>query len=127
MSTDMVTCSPDTLLSEVVEELRTNPFSCLVVVRGDVPVGIITESSLLGILVDLLAEEDWESYAVEHFMSVPIKTIESDLTLFEAVTAMKREAISHAPIVNMQGKLVGMLSQSDIADAYYQAQVKDEN
>ncbi len=114
MSTNVVSCSPDTSLEEVVEELRTNAFSCLVILENECPVGMITERGLVGILSGLLGEEGWKGLIVKRFMSTPVKTINEDRTLIEAVDLMEMEKIRHAPITDQSGKLVGILTQSDI-------------
>ncbi len=121
MSTKVVSCSPDTSLEEVVEELRTNDFSCLVILENERPVGMMTERALVRILSDLLGEENWESQTVKHFMSTSVKTIDEDRTLIEAVDLMGMEKIRRAPIIDLSGKLVCILSQSDIIRGFARA------
>jgi len=120
MSTKVVSCASDTTLEEVVEELRTNSFSCLVILENERPIGIITERGLMGILSDLLGEESWESLIVKRFMSAPV-TIDEDRTLIEAVDLMAMEKIRHAPITDVSGKLVGIITQSDIIRGFAEA------
>jgi len=127
MSTEVVTCSEDTTLAEVIEELRTYSFSCLVVTRGDRPVGIVTERGLLGVMADILGEQDWESLTIDHFMSTPPTTVGCDYTLLEAVTIMRQNKIRHAPVVNLQKELVGILTQKDIINGFYEQAVGEHD
>jgi len=87
------------------------------------PVGIITERDMVTILADMLDDVSWDDAAIENFMTSPIITINEDLTLFEAVDMARMEKIRHLPVVNDADELVGILTQSNIVDGYYQASV----
>lgn len=119
MTCEVVSCPADTTLAEVVEELRSNLFSCLVIVDGKFPIGLITERDLVSIFADILDEANWEQMRIENFMSTPPKTIQTDLTLVEAVSCMKELGIRHAPVVDVQGELKGILTQTDIIRGFY--------
>lgn len=120
MSSEVNSCPGDTTLAEVVEELRSNLFSCLIIVEGNYPVGLITERDLVSVFADIVGEDRWEEMRVENFMSTPPKTIQSDLTMVEAVTTMKELGIRHAPVVNSAGELRGILTQTDIIQGFYE-------
>lgn len=121
MTREVVSCPPDTSLAEVVEELNTNMFSCLVVVDGDQPVGMVTERGLVQILADLLGENDWETFPIENFMSTPVITIDTDDTLIEAVETMREKNVRHVPVINTEGGLEGILTQTDVIRGFYDA------
>ena len=120
MTSEVVSCPADTTLAEVVEELHSNLFSCLVIVDGEFPVGLITERDLVGVFADILGEENWEQKRIADFMSTPPQTILLDLTLVEAVTTMKELGIRHAPVVNVRGELKGILTQTDIIRGFHE-------
>lgn len=119
MTSEVVSCPADTTLAEVVEELRSSLFSCLVIVDGEFPIGLITERDLVGVFADILGEEHWEQMRIANFMSTPPKTILSDLTLVEAVTIMKELGIRHVPVVDVRGELKGILTQTDIIRGFH--------
>lgn len=121
MSRDVTTCHPLTQLTEVVTQLHQRQFSCLVAVDNNSPVGIITERDMVTILADMLEDVSWDSLAVENFMSTKVITILEDATLFEAIEIIREEGIRHAPVVNHQGELVGILTQTDIINGFAQA------
>lgn len=54
MTKNVVICSPDILLEEAVEIMKTTKVSCLPVMEGDKIVGIITETDLFNAFTDLL-------------------------------------------------------------------------
>jgi len=124
MTKEVVSCSFDTSLDEVVTELQTRLFSCLLVVDKDIPIGIITERDLVGIFSKLLDSEGWQQLIVADYMTKDPITFYEDLTLMEAVEQMQSNRIRHAPIVNNQGQLVGILTQTDVIRGFYNAGLK---
>ena len=126
MTSEVISCPADTTLAEVVEELRSNLFSCLVIVDGKFPIGLITERDLVGVFAEILGKENWEQLRIEQFMSSPPKTIHADLTLVEAVTTMKDLGIRHAPVVDVRGELKGILTQTDIIRGFYDDAIANE-
>ncbi len=127
MTKEVVTCAFDTSLEEVVHELQTRLFSCLLVVDDDTPIGIITERDLVGIFSNLLSHNNWRSRIVSDYMLKDPKTLYEDLTLMEAVDQMRLDKIRHAPIVNVQERLVGILTQTDVINGFYRAGLRMEN
>ena len=126
MTRDVVTCAADTNLEEVVLELQNRLFSCLVVELDRRPIGIITERDLIGILSGLLDHREWRKQKVERYMTSNPRTLYEDLTLLEAVDQMRLDNIRHAPIVNSQLQLVGILTQTDIINGLYRAGMAQE-
>ncbi|WP_145999109.1 CBS domain-containing protein [Oceanicoccus sp. KOV_DT_Chl] len=124
MTREVTTCMPNTLLTDVVKQLHTKKFSCLVVINEHhKPVGIITERDMVTILADMLADVSWDSLSVENFMTPDPLTILEDHTLFEAVELIREEGIRRAPVVNRNNELIGILTQTDIINGYYHASV----
>ncbi len=126
MTREVTTCKAETLLTDVVKMLHNQKFSCLVVVKDEAPVGIITERDMVTILADMLADVSWDSLSVANFMSVDPITIMEDHTLFEAVDIIREEGIRHAPVINRENKLIGLLTQTDIINGLYRAAILEE-
>jgi CBS domain-containing protein len=49
-------------------------------------------------------------------MTAPVVTLEEDMTLREATVTMARRKVSGAPVMDREGRLVGVLSESDILE-----------
>jgi len=123
MTLKVITATPNTSLREVVKMLHAERFSCLVIVNGKNPIGIITERDMVTILADLFEDDTWVDMPVENFMSSPIISVGDDLTLFEAVDISRAKSIRHMPVVDEVGHLVGLLTQSNIVNGYYNSSV----
>lgn len=81
------------------------------------PIGL----NLLGSVVYLDNLEDWTKTLKQHtsdqvadMMNMEVVTITEDQTLTEAINLMSEEGVNRLPVVNVQGKLVGMITQRDI-------------
>ena len=123
MTKKVITATPDTTLREVVKRLHTERFSCMVIVNEEGPIGMITERDMVIILADLYEDDAWVDMPVENFMSSPVVSVGEDLTLFEAVDVSRANSIRHIPVVDDNGQLVGLLTQSDIVNGYYNSSV----
>ncbi|MDD2604310.1 MAG: DUF190 domain-containing protein [Desulfobacterales bacterium] len=132
---DVMTASPksvttDSSLNDVVRLLLSSVFSGLPVVDGQGrPVGLITQGDLMAraqlpLRLGLLAESDPDqrekvlaqlaSRSASEVMTTPVITIGRDHPLSEAVEKMLAKEVKRLPVVNSDGRLVGILSRLDI-------------
>jgi CBS domain-containing protein len=112
MTRDVVTAPTDTPLRDVAQIMARKKISCVVIVGGTKPVGIISERDLVrvvaerpGMLVSLLAM---------HVMTTPVKSLTGDVLLADALRAMKQYGFRRFPIVDAGGHLIGLITQTDI-------------
>lgn len=56
----------------------------------------------------------WEDLKAKDIMSKPVRTIERDLALEEAVRVLTDEGYSGAPVINRRGDLVGVITLYDV-------------
>lgn len=118
MTENVTTASIETPLKEVVHILHSKRFSCLIVTDDEMPVGIITERDMVRILSQMLLDSTYINIAVQQYMTSPIITVGYETTLYEAVQIASEKDIRHIPVVDLDGKLAGLLTQSDIVEAY---------
>jgi CBS domain-containing protein len=85
----------------------------VVVLRGSEPVGIMTESDVLGVVAD---EDEPADTPVSDVMSEPLVSVEADRGLADAAGTMSREDIRRI-IVEEDGELLGLLDERDIISA----------
>ncbi len=119
MTREVISCSADTSMEEVVHELRARLFSCLVIVEENKPVGLITERDLVGIFSEFVGSQNLDKLILKDCMQRNPKTLYEDLTLMEAVEQMRLDKIRHAPVINGAGELVGIMTQTDIIKGLY--------
>jgi len=65
-----------------------------------------------------------KSIKVRDYMTTHLVTFKADMDLFEAIATLQEHKISGAPVIDDNGRLIGMLSEGDcltgvIKDIYY--------
>jgi len=107
----ILTCTPDTLLSDAAQRMmETRCSSILVAVDGAI-VGIWSEQDALAL--DVASLQAFHSPIAQH-MSSPVKTINVNTGLGEAALLFREEKVRHFLAVDDDGKHKGIVSQTDI-------------
>ena len=130
MTVDVVTIRDDMGMNEAADLLSANRISGLPVVDGENRVlGVITEADLLSmaglkkghafkdIIRHLLGEPlpaKKESKSIHAFMSSPAITTGPDTDIREVALILDEKRIKRLPVVDGQGKLIGVISRQDI-------------
>lgn len=107
-----VAVSPETTIGEVLNLLHARSIGCVVVTEEDRLVGIFSERDALhriGPRVDELRERP-----VGEFMTRDVHTLDAQAKIAYAVRAMDVGHYRHLPLVDAQGKPVGIISVRDI-------------
>jgi len=111
MSKAIKVVRPDTLVKEVVATMNKFDIGSIVVVKGDRPVGIITERDILRRIVEpCLAPETLRAREV---MTSPVVSIDANTSIDEAANAMAKKRIKRLLVLEAE-KLVGILTFTDI-------------
>ncbi|NIB39971.1 diguanylate cyclase [Pseudomaricurvus alkylphenolicus] len=121
MTRDVLCIEPDASLDRVIELMHTKRRSCIVIVDGRSPVGIITERDMVKILSELLVMCPTRKFTVSDYMSAPPVCINQDASLYEALVITQARRIRHLPVLDAQENIIGILTQGDIAGAHFQA------
>jgi len=135
MTTDVATTGPDAPLKEAAMELVRRRISGMPVVSSDLQViGVVSEADILakegdeprggGFLRWLVDPGDpwirarFDAVTVREAMSAPAQTITPDRSIAEAATIMLDEGINRLPVIDTDGKLVGLVSRGDVVRAF---------
>lgn len=109
MTKNVITVTPDCTIQELKEILRVKRISGVPVVEGDKLVGII---SIEGLIKSL--ERGELSATVREKMTTQVQTVRADESVVSAVNLFARFGYGRFPVVDAEGKLVGILTQGDI-------------
>jgi CBS domain-containing protein len=112
MSPEVVTVTPDTLVEDAADTLRTHNIGSLVVVDGDNHLqGILTSTDF----VHIVAESDPKAETtVERYMTSGVVTASAQESIRDAADKMITYSIHHLPVVDDHEGVIGMLSTTDL-------------
>jgi CBS domain-containing protein len=111
MTPAAVTDRPDDTLADAAGKMWNQQTGSLVVTDGDELLGIITERDILKAVA---TSTPLEGTRVSDVMTKDVVTVHPGMSLREAAGIMTDRWIRHLPVVE-RGKLVGILSQRDLA------------
>ncbi len=107
----VISVSPETPVSEAVSLMERNRISCLVVARHNKPVGIFTERDFV---MAVHRQNHLDSLEIKELMSRQLIKANIDTNIYEAYSLLETNRIRHLVIIDSDGDLAGVITQSDI-------------
>ncbi len=115
MTASPATVEPATPVVEVARLMRDHDAGSIPIVEGDRLVGTITDRD---IAIRVVAEgKDAQQTSVDEVASRDLVTIDPQQDLDEALRLMAQHQVRRLPVVEEDGRLVGILAQADVARA----------
>jgi CBS domain-containing protein len=114
MTSNPTTVEPTTTAQEAARTMKSEDVGSLPIVEGDKLVGVITDRDLA---IRIIAEAKGIDTPVAEIASKDVVTIDPQQCLEEAARLMANNQVRRLPVVEEDGKLVGILAQADIAQA----------
>ncbi|MDS3859852.1 diguanylate cyclase [Thermosynechococcaceae cyanobacterium BACA0444] len=114
MVSDVRVISPTQSLAEAAAILGAEEISCLVVVREaepDYPLGILTDQDILN---HYQQTPNSATLPIQACMNAPVITAQTQDSIWQIHTLMAQHQVRRIVIVNKQGKLAGLVTQSSI-------------
>ena len=123
MTTSLITLKPEDSLQHAHDRLQKYRINQLPVVRDGRLVGIITDHDVRDAYPSRLrhiraedVQEFAEVHTVEQVMTPGVVTISPEATLREAALRLRQSRLGALPVVE-NGKLMGIITRSDLLDA----------
>ena len=111
-NTQPLTASSQTRLAKVMELMAANPeASCILAVYRQKVIGIATRSDLMRAIA---AQADWPKLRLSKVIMRPVMTVSATepKTLTSLLQQLEQHRISHLPVVDGQGNLLGLIEQN---------------
>jgi CBS domain-containing protein len=113
MTTRPRAVSADTPLSQVADLMATEDVGAVPIVDGDRLIGMVTDRD---IVVRVVAKgKDPRGMRAAEASSQELVTVGPDQDLDEALRLMAKNQVRRLPVVEEDGKLVGIVAQADVA------------
>jgi len=114
MSSPVVTIEENAPVIEAVKKMMDNDIECLVIPTIDQKVaGILTFRDIVEKIISL--ERSPARTKVGEIMTRKVKTCRPTATVSKVVKLMKRNRLRRVPVVDERGRLVGIVTNFDIA------------
>jgi CBS domain-containing protein len=114
MTRDLITVSTDSKVEEVVKKMVDYDVECVPVVDAEgVLHGLVTFRDLVIKVIYPLTKT--RESKVEKIMSKSLVTCNTDNTVLDVVKIMKNKHLRRIPVVNAKDKLVGLVTDFDLA------------
>jgi CBS domain-containing protein len=113
MTSNPSTVSVDQNVSDAARIMKSEDAGIVPIVEGDRLIGTITDRD---IAIRVVAEgKDPSSTSVRDVASTDLVTIDPQQDLDEALRLMARHQVRRLPVVEEDGRLVGIVAQADVA------------
>ncbi|MGH7850149.1 MAG: CBS domain-containing protein [Thermodesulfobacteriota bacterium] len=110
---DVVTVSPDMTVSEVTRIMEDKNLGSVIVTGGDDKFGIVTDRDIALRVVNRCL--DPVRTPIEDVMTQDlVLTLREDMGLFEALEQIRKSAVRRFPVVDVDGRLTGIITLDDI-------------
>ena len=114
MTLQPTTIGPEASVLEAAQRLQEARVGCLLVVKDDVLEGVLTDRDI--VVRCLASGHNAGSCRVSSHMTQPVVTAPHTMDVLEAAHLMTEHSIKRVPITE-HGRLVGVVSSSDVAAA----------
>ena len=116
MTRGVVTARIDASVVEIAKTLKKNEVGSVIVTQEGKMRGVITERD---IAYKIVAEgKDPRKTTAKDVMSSPVTTIGADKNIEDAAMLLKQKDIKRLPVIDEKGKLVGIVTESDLLSVY---------
>jgi CBS domain-containing protein len=116
MTPDVKTATLDETIQTVCKSMYENDIGSIVVVKRTIeginPIGIITERDIVRQIgfTDLFVVQA----PIRQIMSTPLVTIGANSLVRDAIEIMRVKNIRRLPVIDNNGKMVGIITQKDV-------------
>ncbi|MBF0273853.1 MAG: diguanylate cyclase [Nitrospinae bacterium] len=111
MSKQLVVVSTEDKLSSAVHKMAEMSLSCVIVEKDKKGVGIITERDIIRLMNE---KTDFQNVIVKYIMTKPLITVDFNTPLSEVTRVMAQRKIRRVVVVDDEGIIVGLTTQSDL-------------
>jgi CBS domain-containing protein len=123
MHTPVETSTPEELVDDAAQRMAARGINCLPVVEGGDLVGLVTASDILANQVRMAPANEAQPVGqpvgpiVSEAMTRAPQVVHAGDHLLDAAGRMQAMSIRHLPVIDGDGKVIGMLSDGDVRTA----------
>ncbi len=126
MTVVVVGLSPNDPLSLAVSLMRSKKRSCVLVSEDGFPKGILSERDALYLYADAVNNKSYNDCTLAEVMTTEPVCVRADTPLYDALVLARSRKLRHLVVVDDSEKLAGLITQTDMVDAYFQLMERQE-
>ncbi|MDY6865045.1 MAG: CBS domain-containing protein [Halobacteriota archaeon] len=111
MTKKVITVDVEMNAVDISKKMMEKDVGCVIVVKNDKPVGIVSERDIVRKLVSTDVKSS--SMTAEMLMTEPIVTVSDDTSLLDTTKKMAKNKIRRLPVMSGD-KMVGIVSETDV-------------
>jgi CBS domain-containing protein len=114
MTANPACCGRDTPQREVAMMMADNDSGMIPVVDAQgMPLGVLTDRDIA--VRAVAGGKDTTRSSAGDYMTSPVRTVSMDTSLADCCAAMESAQVRRMPVVDMDGRICGVVAQADIA------------
>lgn len=114
MRKGVIVIDSEKTVGDAARVMTRNHIGSMIITDRGKAVGLLTERDMVR---KLLARDRSGAIAIKDIMSTPIRVIEEDKAVKDAVILMKRYGIKRLPVMDKKKRLIGIVTDTDITRA----------
>ncbi len=114
MTKDVATVKETDTVYSAAKLMSSRKISCVVIVGGKKPLGILTERDLIARVV--VKGADAKKTKVSGIMTAPVFSVPPESDLVPTGELMKKKKVRRFTVTNDNGELIGLVTQTDILE-----------
>ena len=118
MTSNPTTIEPTATAEEAAKIMKSEDIGSLPIVDGDKLVGVITDRDLA---IRVVAEGRGTDTTVGEIASKDVVTVDPEQSVEDAARLMAEHQVRRLPVVEEDGRIVGIVTQADIAQTGHDA------
>lgn len=127
MSPELQSISPDAPIRDLARLMQRNVSTCVVMVERGRLAGIVTQRDMIRLLAMVLDDSSLWGDSIRSHMSRPVHCLPRSASLHDAQRIFEAQGFNHIPVVNPDGRPVGLLSREQLAEALMDLLEKERN
>lgn len=120
MTSVLASVAPKNTLFSAVALMRDKRCSCVLVTDKGYPKGILTERDVVRLFDDAIKSQQLENILIEQVMTPDPVSVSVSTTLYDALLLVRTRKLRHLLVVDEEGLLVGLVTQTDMVNVYMQ-------
>ncbi len=119
----LVCVGPNEMFSSVLSLMREKALSCILVSENENPIGIITERDVVSFFANVMfnvpsVNPHFQDITASDVMTIKPVCVNDKTSLYDALLLARSRSLRHLLVVDKNEKLVGLVTQTNMANAY---------